>query len=752
MNQQTYSVALAAVLGKPDAAHGLLDVVWDALPDGLRAVARQIWAQEEGLLSGVERMVDASDPGQPRPAFLRSVLASTDLGEPLLPPRFHNLEPLAIGELIYPQTKPHGNAAGLSAGLRAELAAWKANEAHWDSLPVDHFLFTLLALLRKYAWCLPASAAQPDVSLYEQRRLISALAACLAGEHALPAKPGAPVALLVRGGLSGIQNFIYRITRPESDTAHVSKRLRGRSFYVGLLSEVLSGWILEQAGMPPHAALFVGGGRFDLLLPVGQLDELQKLAADIDRFLLENFQGELSCVVATRPLSAADLQDMRAAYGDLDARMALGKKQKWASQFVPDFFCPPDPTWHACPVCQLSATPNGETCDLCLLHEKIGQHLPASTHLAFMTGSGALPVAAERCLTFRCGALTTQVALIREPAEIRSLATLHRKGRLYRINQTSDFIAAGIPSAYRFLANSAACALAPIVLADGERVEKDEILPFEVLAQLSGGAARLGILKADVDHLGLLTSEGLSAPQIAGGVPALGRLATLSGALDLFFAGELKRLCELVSDEYKAADPDKMKSVTGLFYVVYSGGDDLFIIGPWDAIIRLAQRIRAEFGRYAGDNPNVTLSAGIVQVKPRYPVQKFAELVDEAEKQAKSGGRNRVTLFAQTVTWGEEAGGLVSLLRLADRLTDRIAAHKIPRGLIFDLGEIQRQHQATRKGSHASALWTPRVFYTLTRRLDPDVRAEIGGDILSAMGTGHIMVPVSIVSLSLREE
>ena len=40
-------------------------------------------------------------------------------------------------------------------------------------------------------------------------------------------------------------------------------------------------------------------------------------------------------------------------------------------------------------------------------------------------------------------------------------------------------------------------------------------------------------------------------------------------------------------------DPKK-GLIESLFYVVYSGGDDLFIIGPWDKIIDLAKLIHTE--------------------------------------------------------------------------------------------------------------------------------------------------------------
>ena len=84
------------------------------------------------------------------------------------------------------------------------------------------------------------------------------------------------------------------------------------------------------------------------------------------------------------------------------------------------------------------------------------------------------------------------------------------------------------------------------------------------------GLDALGILKADVDNLGLIMGWGLKGDRFT-----LSRLATLSRQLDLFFSCFLPDLI---------ASKSEFQNI----YTVFAGGDDLFLIGPWNRIMELA--------------------------------------------------------------------------------------------------------------------------------------------------------------------
>ena len=279
---------------------------------------------------------------------------------------------------------------GLWQGFIGELDKWKAvSGAAWEAQSEEAFYTTLLALLHKYLWCVPSGTAGQDVSLYDTARLTSALAACLAAGEASSAQTteNDPVALLVRGDLSGIQSFIYRINQPSAETEHIGKRLRGRSYYLTLLVEVVVAWILKRLNLPDTCAVYVGGGRFDLLLPVSASQALQQLQSELETWLLSAFQGELGIQLASVPASSADFADMRQVNTRLEQLLEHSKQQKWHSFLSdPAFFTPEENTWHVCRVCRLTPLPEPGTCSLCSLHEQIGQRLPYTTHLLFCQG------------------------------------------------------------------------------------------------------------------------------------------------------------------------------------------------------------------------------------------------------------------------------------------------------------------------------------------------------------------------------
>lgn len=316
--------------------------------------------------------------------------------------------------------------------------------------------------------------------------------------------------------------------------------------------------------------------------------------------------------------------------------------------------------------------------------------------------------------------------------------------------------------AQRYLANTAPQNI------DGSGLE------FEQIATFSSGTPLLGILKADVDHLGLIFSLGLKPPTIS-------RVAALSHIFDRFFSGYLNTLCrnvtrqwkERLADEEKTAReeratkagedgrPVKLDQLDSLFYTVYAGGDDLLIIGPWDQTIELASQLYTDFRAYTCQNPNITLSAGIALVKPHFPVQRFVELADDALKKSKNPpnekeeGRNQMTVFDRPSRWVGEANlnptSFDKLLALAHQLYGLVEIEKkMPRTLIHDMLRMRKSGELKTHSGEVKVMFTPQLLYLLTRRLPKEVRDDLKQPILDAWP--GIQIPLSYVSLKTRKE
>ena len=63
--------------------------------------------------------------------------------------------------------------------------------------------------------------------------------------------------------------------------------------------------------------------------------------------------------------------------------------------------------------------------------------------------------------------------------------------------------------------------------------------------------------------------------------------------------------------------------------VVYSGGDDLFIVGAWDDILELSLDIQQAFQKYT--EATLTISAGIGVYQPKFPIHVSAYEVADLE-------------------------------------------------------------------------------------------------------------------------
>jgi CRISPR-associated protein Csm1 len=166
------------------------------------------------------------------------------------------------------------------------------------------------------------------------------------------------------------------------------------------------------------------------------------------------------------------------------------------------------------------------------------------------------------------------------------------------------------------------------------------------------GSQLLGVLRADVDRLGALFRWGI------GEVKSLSRLATLSRMTDLFFSGWVNETLTSPSED-KPFDR---------IYTVYSGGDDLCLVGPWDTVLAFARHIAIAFERYVAHNPNVTLSAAVTVTKPKFPIALSAHQAGERLDEAKRAGRNRLHLFGVLARWRE----LPDWVELSDELQEEL--------------------------------------------------------------------------------
>jgi len=625
-----------------------------------------LYREADCLSSGMERYSDEPEPDNFKEIRLNSVFDMVELQYAIRDKRGHlnsrwkhHLVPLAQGYLCeqYPQFAESGMVSDngftyrrLWDGFIEEVEDLKKAT---DILSYFHELY---GLLEKYTYCIPsATNVFPDISLFDHSKTTAAIASVLylvgRGERI-----GEADFILYGGDLSGIQDYIFKISQSQG-VGGIAKRLRGRSFYVAILLEILSRFILEELNLTLVNVNFCSGGNFELLLPntVSTMKKLDTFEQEVNEWFLEQFRGELGFVAAKVPMTKNELRSMYANKKDeMNDLLAMAKVKKYQSllekqEFWQDKIGSEKKT--VCRSCNLNLITSGDICDSCDRDRKIGELLPAAKYLSF-----SKEYQSDTSLNFgKFGSATLWTHEV-NISEIRRQSNV-----VYALGQ-------GTPDVKAFfqLAQTSPKALKTLELS----TEKDESgettvqpgrpLSFATLADMGCGDKRIGVLKMDVDNLGFIFSIGLEAPEEyakQGNLRSISRLTTLSRQITTFFTAHLDAICTEVFKRWQIDQKNHWPykdAVSNIFYLIFAGGDDLVIVGPWDQVIELAREIRKRFKEFTCHNPNITISAGIYICKPKYPISHAVKKAEEALKQSKNRGRNRITVMGETAVWCHE--------------------------------------------------------------------------------------------------
>jgi CRISPR-associated protein Csm1 len=173
-------------------------------------------------------------------------------------------------------------------------------------------------------------------------------------------------------------------------------------------------------------------------------------------------------------------------------------------------------------------------------------------------------------------------------------------------------------------------------------------LSFDDFVKRCQGIHRLGVLRADVDNLGQAFISGFERnkdDKVNYEYVTLSRTSTLSKNLAMFFKYYIN---EILSNKqkysYLSFSDEQTASNKRNLAIVYSGGDDVFIVGSYDEIIEVAFDLRETFKKYTQNT--LTISAGISIYKSGYPISRMAEETGKLEDCSKNNpDKDSLTLF-----------------------------------------------------------------------------------------------------------
>lgn len=561
----------------------------------------------------------------------------------------------------------------------------------------EEYLVSLLEVLEANLSYVPFSTSkreQTDISLYDHMKITAAIGACLQlylqendrhDYHKETIKSDLlykeEAFLLYSMDVSGIQKFIYTIASKDA-----LRMLRARSFYLDFILEHCIDELLKELTLTRANLIYSGGGHAYILIPNTETAEnvVQAFEKDLNKWLRDQYGTSLYVAGGYAACSANSLQNKPAgSYSEIFKAISRKIADKKAHRYDPDEIRilnrRKTEGMRECRVCrQVKKLDENDMCPTCSALKKISGDVLYTDYFAVTTEheEGALELPGNKylvpCSETRLRRLMESDSYVRSYSKNIPCKGKHISTKLWIGSYTTGST-------------------------------------FEQFAKDAEGIKRIGILRADVDNLGNAFVNGFIRPNGNEKYVTLSRTAALSRQLSLFFKCYINQICEEIENRSLYEKKDKVfgRNVT----IVYSGGDDVFLVGSWNDVIMTFIDLRNAFDRFT--EGALTLSGGVGIYPAKFPINVMAQQTASLEDKAKQmDGKNAVTIFEtdQCFSWQD--------------MTEKVLDEKLAMLKGFFAGQSERgkaflYHLLDLLRDDSAAINKARYAYLLAR-LEPD--------------------------------
>jgi len=597
---------------------------------------------------------------------------------------------------------------------------WTSFEEDFKNIPATSFKVfaeTLLSLLYKYTASVPSSTNHlPDVSLFDHAKTTAAFALAIYDFYTenkrLPTKEDT-IINLIGADISGIQKFIYDIV-----SKNAAKNLKGRSFYLQLMTDSIIQYMLKELNLYSANIVYSSGGGFFIIAPNTKdfKEKLIKIEEHISKKLFEAHKTTLFVAISSIPMSEKTLlpekhntnikkEGLGEKWSKLMQKLNTKKRQRYADKLVDNYKNFFEPTEQGG---ENKYNRDSITGDEFSKNEKVkkikdGSLVSKQTWEQIELGkklkNAEYWIISDNNIDTLIGSKgfnTLELGFYHYFVSEEKAKEIPENLIIRKINET-DFFRDG--KNY----NDKKYALGFSFYGGNDFPEDEDGSPKtfdELVGDEDAGFKRLGILRMDVDNLGQIFINGMSERK-----RTFSRYSTLSRNLNYFFTGYLNKIQQQT----------KYKDLT---YILYSGGDDLFILGKWDFLINMAKEIKDDFAEWTCYNPNISLSGGIAIVTPKFPIMKAADLAGSEEKNAKeykNGNleKNAFSLWNYSLSW-KEGYEFDVVSDLKAKILLLLEKGKLPKSFIGNISGFHAQWKIqTEKKQNESWQW--QMAYQIAR-------------------------------------
>ncbi len=609
-------------------------------------------------------------------------------------------------------------------GIPDYAALWQEFESEFKFIQADEFRSfseTFLNLLQKFTSSIPASTVNfPDVSLFDHLKTTASIAVCLYDKSQEPSgNEKEDEFLMIGGDFSGIQSYIYNILSKQA-----ARNLKGRSLYIKLLSDAVVFYLLKELNLFEANVIYNAGGSFYILAPNTALIREKyvncKMAIEDKIFEAHGTSIFVSLdyvTISKDTFLSRGKRNLSDAWQQLFDKRNAGKKHKYSKRLLNSyniFFRPFDNGGEAVRDAITGEELTGMSVKALNENEYVSDLTWKQIVLGKKLRDAELLVISQEPLSYWKDRDFIEPAhlgfyfyfLSKKEVENKkeNLRGSADRVKIITINGNSrgecDFLNSALQGynnifGFDYMGGN-----------DFPKDEEGHPLTFDKLAG-SSQFKRLGVLRMDVDNLGMIFRNGLPKEMLT-----LSRYSSLSRNLDWFFKGYINTIWE-----------NNFRENT---IIIYSGGDDLFLVGRWDKVLQFGNKIREEFNKYVCFNPVFSLSGGLAIVPGKYPIKKASadsELMEKAAKSyfyevEKKGQKIRfeksaITLLGMPLNWDHEFK-VVNEIR--DKILPLIISEKksLPKSFISKIGahHAMAQNVLVNVGSNKSEI-PPKVKWMM---------------------------------------
>lgn len=419
---------------------------------------------------------------------------------------------------------------------------------------------------------------------------------------------------LVSGDISGIQDFIYTIS-----SKGALKSLRARSFYLEIMLEHIVDEILDANNLYRCNLLYTGGGHFYMLLPNTPKvqNRLKEAQEKINDWFINEFGNSLYIAISSVEASSNDLMNTKNIFREVSKKLSKNKLSRYTKTQLKTLLSPiKNVSSRECMICKTSSNETSEkdfidskleVCDTCYNLFKIGENLVKDDIKIVISNT-------KTTNSLKMPSLNNDEKYM----NITTTPINDKTNRVYVINDRQ------IGTKYA----------TKLFVGNYCKKYNDKIADFKELLKDNKGIKRLAVLRCDVDNLGQTFVNGLPDEY-----STISRTTSLSRQLSLFFKFYINNICKSkISGEADeklnnfSLDNTDITNEKNLS-IVYSGGDDVFIVGAWLDVLNFVFDLRECFKKYTCNK--LTFSGGIGFFSAGYPISQMASQTGGLEDIAK---------------------------------------------------------------------------------------------------------------------